>query len=143
MNFCIIFQFFYIFFTKFKPVSHPHTSPLKYKNSLSHLNTGRSYAFPSLYKMQKESFHMLYYFRFFFINNKSLNSSKAISFPALFKRTASQHFGITFFSSEGLLPLSQWTAADRQKFLLQIYYETLELSAYFARIPPDYIRHNL
>ena len=62
---------------------------LKYKNSLSHLNTGRSYAFPSLYKMQKESFHMLYYFRFFFINNKSLNSSKAISFPALFKRTAS------------------------------------------------------
>ena len=67
----------------------PHTSPLKYKNSLSHLNTGRSYAFPSLYKMQKESFHMLYYFRFFFINNKSLNSSKAISFPALFKRTTS------------------------------------------------------
>ena len=62
---------------------------LKYKNSLSHLNTGRSYAFPSLYKMQKESFHMLYYFRFFFINNKSLNSSKAISFPALFKRTTS------------------------------------------------------
>lgn len=87
------FVYFSVFFTfslqNLNLYHSPHTSPLKYKNSLSHLNTGRSYAFPSLYKMQKESFHMLYYFRFFFINNKSLNSSKAISFPALFKRTAS------------------------------------------------------
>ena len=88
-EFCIFFSFFTFSLQNLNLYHSPHTSPLKYKNSLSHLNTGRSYAFPSLYKMQKESFHMLYYFRFFFINNKSLNSSKAISFPALFKRTAS------------------------------------------------------
>lgn len=88
-EFCIFFSFFTFSLQNLNLYHSPHTSPLKYKNSLSHLNTGRSYAFPSLYKMQKESFHMLYYFRFFFINNKSLNSSKAISFPALFKRTTS------------------------------------------------------